>query len=423
MVNYSGYEYLLIDISNAAGNDKMLFEERIEWTKANMEVLESLSESVDRKDRPIYLKAVQTLRKAQAGLPTGHLIGLDAVCSGMQVMSVLTGCYSGAKATGLVDPNCRSDAYSQITQTMKKDLGNSFSVSRKDAKQATMTVLYGSTATPKRIFGEDTPEINAFYSALNETAPGACSLLQDLLASWNPKALAHSWKLPDGFDAVVKVMVKKTNKDGTSPRIEVDELDGSTFTYEYSVNECTKFGLSNAANTIHSVDAYILRSMHRRCNYDKNMVLEADTVILNELMARMTEGKLQAVDKDDFVGKVVYYRKQYERSTVVDIVILPYLDASNVEFLTTAHLEALHSIIVGMLLYKPFDLITVHDEFRAHANNLNHVRNQYKAILSELADSNLLDDLLTQLYGEPKKFKKLSTDLAKYIKGSAYGLC
>ena len=55
-------------------------------------------------------------------------------------MSALTGCVAGATATGLVDPNKRADAYSEVTDAMATLLGNSVSVSRQDAKLATMTL-------------------------------------------------------------------------------------------------------------------------------------------------------------------------------------------------------------------------------------------------------------------------------------------
>lgn len=81
---------------------------------------------------------------------------------------------------------------------------------------------------------------------MEEVAPGAWQLLQDLLASWNPNALHHSWKMPDGYDIKVNVMTKK------NIRIEVDELDHATFSFEFQVNEAKKKGLSNVANPVHS---------------------------------------------------------------------------------------------------------------------------------------------------------------------------
>lgn len=239
MKKYSGWEYLLIDVANQYGHDKMTFEDRIKWATNNLNNLEQLADQAETK--PLYAKAVMAIRKAQQGIPTGHLVGLDACCSGIQIMSALTGCVSGAEATGMVNPDERADAYTKVTKTMEGILGSAVDISRSNAKDATMHSFYGSKKSPKNIFGENTPELNAFYEAAHTVAPGAWELLQDLLASWNPYALSHSWKLPDGFDARVKVMKKKT------ARIEVDELDHSSFTYEFYENEGAKSGLSNVA--------------------------------------------------------------------------------------------------------------------------------------------------------------------------------
>lgn len=415
MKSYSGWEWLLIDAANNMGYDKLTFEERIQWATANLDQLEELA--ADAETKPLYHKAVLAIRKAQAGLPTGHLVGVDAACSGIQVMSALTGCIEGARSTGMVDPGVRADAYGRTTEVMDEILGGGLEVPRKDAKQAVMTSFYGSKKTPKEIFGEDTPELNAFYQAMLRVAPGAWELLQDLLAAWQPYALMHAWKLPDGFDARVKVMEKK------EIRIEVDELDHATFTYEFYENHGAKTGISLPANLTHSVDAYILRSMHRRCNYDRHMVEKAASLISLELMERVMDAgeETVAIDYTTF-NKVAYYVQQYERSTMTDVVILPYLDINTVKMLDTEHLAALANIVQGMLRYQPFEIVTIHDDFKAHANNINHVRYQYKEILAEIADSNLIDDLLSQIHGVPGKFRKLSTNLGELIRNSEYAL-
>lgn len=219
MTFYTGFQYLLIDAANAYGLDKLRFEERIQWVKDNMDSLESLADQAET--RPLYIKAVMAIRKAQQGLPTGHMVAMDACASGVQIMSALTGCIAGARSTGLIDPGVRADAYSSLTDEMNQLLATqntSVQISRKDAKRALMTACYGSKATPKEIFGEDTVELSVFYQAVHLVAPGAWELLQDLLNSWNPYALEHSWKMPDGYDVVVRVMQKK------EVRIEVDEL-------------------------------------------------------------------------------------------------------------------------------------------------------------------------------------------------------
>lgn len=411
MKNFTGFQWLLIDAANHYGHDKLRFEERIQWAEDNLQNLENLADQAETK--PLYIKAVLAIRKAQKGLPTGHIVAVDGVCSGAQLMSVLTGCVAGATATGLVDPDRRADAYTQLTEEMNKILGGVLSVSRKDAKQSLMTTLYGSKKTPETIFGKDTPEYKAFYQALQIVAPGAWALLQILLNSWNSYALFHAWKLPDGYDARVKVMEKK------QVRIEVDELDHASFTYQFYENVGTKKGLSNAANSIHSVDAYVLREMHRRCNHDKGVITQAHEAI----EATLNQRKLGLAQPTEAHGKVAYYMEQYHRSTLASAVILPYLNQGTAAMLTTEHLEALLKITTGMLAHKPFPLVTVHDAFASHAGNVNQVRWHYKEILADMAESNLLDDLLSQLYKEPCTFDKLSFNLPELIRNSNCALC
>lgn len=409
---FTGWQWLLIDAANHFGHDKLLFEERIKWAEDNLNTLHNMADQAEHK--PLFIKAVMAIDKARRGISTGHMVGVDACCSGIQIMSALTGCVSGARATGMVDPNRRADAYSETTALMVTELGGAVKVSRGDAKKAVMTSFYGSKEIPKQLFGEDTPELDAFYAAITTLAPGAWELLQVLLQSWRPYALSHEWKLPDGYDARVKVMRKQ------EVRIEVDELDHSTFTYEFYENQGEKKGLSNVANVTHSMDAYVLREMHRRCNYDEQRVHNADHWIEIELIAR---GLGQQPDDMYLTQKVGYYRDQYTRSTLASMVILPYLTPDTIRCLTTEHLQALAGILTEMRKHKPFPLVTVHDEFKAHANNINWVRWHYKEILADIADSNVLDDLLTQIYGTPGSFDKLSFNLATQIRDSNYALC
>ena len=143
MINYSGWQWLLIDAANQYGLDKKLFEERIEWAEAHLVSLETLADQAETK--PLYIKAVMAIRKAQAGIPTGHMVAVDGVCSGIQIMSALTGCTAGATATGLVNPNVRADAYTSVTNEMAIILGGAVAVSRGDAKRAVMTLQLGVT--------------------------------------------------------------------------------------------------------------------------------------------------------------------------------------------------------------------------------------------------------------------------------------
>jgi hypothetical protein len=416
MQHFSGFEYLLIDAANQKGMDKELFETRIKWAENNIGTLESFAEIAE--EPALFTKAVSAIRKAQAGEPTGHRVGLDACNSGMQIMSVLTGCPVGAEATGLIDPTVRADAYGVVTDRMNAILVNeglSVSISRSDAKDACMTAFYGSRAEPKKLFGIDTPELASFYLGIQQTAPGAWELLQDLLGSWQPFALLHEWVLPDGFVARVKVMEK------IDKRIEVDELDHATFSYEWYENNGSESGLSNVANTIHSVDAYLQRSLIRRCSYDQAQTQDAIHCCFTELLQRDLYEITREVEPAE-PETIKKYRERFEATNMVDAVIIPYLDPFTVRFLSIDHLRRLNQMMEEMLDHKPFPLVCVHDEFTAHANNINVLRQQYINLMAELADSTVLDDIFQSLTGAVGTYTKLSSDLAHKVRGSNYAL-
>jgi hypothetical protein len=277
-----------------------------------------------------------------------------------------------------------------------------------------MTSLYGSKANPKKQFGEDTPELNAFYEAMYKLCPGACQLLDALVNSWNPYTLTHEWQLPDGFDVKVKVKAQKEAK------IEIDELNHSTFTYVWYENEGCERDVKNAANVVHSIDGYILRSLVRRCNYDYNRTCILHGFILDELMGRHLGSCTELTEH--LTEEVGYYVTLYEQTNMADVVILPYLDRDTLRSLTDDHLKALRNIISSMLEHKPFEVVTIHDDFKCSANNVNWLRKHYRNILAELADSNTLNAILTQLYQQPVTFTKSLPDLSTHIRQSNYAL-
>ena len=246
-----------------------------------------------------------------------------------------------------------------------------------------------------------------------EMAPGAYELLQELLDTWQPYALAHAWKLPDGFDARVKVMQREET------RIEVDELDHASFTYEYYVNQGSKKGLSNVANAIHSIDAFILREMVRRCNHHGLNIKAINDWLTRAVLERSMGYTVYA---EPLEGEHRYFVEQYERSKQPTAAILPWLNSTNVHDLPTSLLHDLIRITNSMLEYKAFPVVTIHDSFASHANNCNTVRYWYKEILAELADSEILTDIMSQLHQSPGKYEKLSSDLSKHIRGSNYAL-
>ena len=203
-------------------------------------------------------------------------------------------------------------------------------------------------------------------------------------------------------------------------RIEVDELDHATFTLQYKVNEGTERGRANVANTIHGCDAYLLRGIERRCNYDPVVVRRANDLLVQAQVMRASGTKKQPLGEvDDFTTLV----KLGMKAKIADLSLLPLLTADNVHKLPDWMLNKLVSITDDMLTYNPFPVITVHDAFGCHANNCDITRYWYKEIMSDFADSNMLAMLMNQLYQTTDGvYEKLSPDLGDKIRNSNYCL-
>jgi hypothetical protein len=250
---FTPFEYILIDIANCYGHDKLSWDERINWVVNNEANLEELA--CDADDPYLYLKAIRAKQDAEAGIATGYMMGLDSTQSGLQLMACMSGCRTTAKNTNLINTGNREDFYDKVTGTM-----NDLSVmqfSRDIVKPAVMTTFYGSKAEPMKVFGEDTPELAAFYATLEKECPGPMEVMEDIKQCWNSGALVHSWILPDGHTAYVPVTVE------VSKKIEVAELNKATFTYITEINEPSNYNIPLIANLIHSVDGFVVREMIR----------------------------------------------------------------------------------------------------------------------------------------------------------------
>lgn len=321
------YQWHKVDVANAFGLDKDVWDKRLEWFDLNEGRLESLVDEAD--DKWAYIKAVSAIRDVQAGKPTGHPIGLDATASGLGIIACLTGCIKTASNVNLVRTGKREDPYTKVSEEIYAV--HKLRLARSLIKYPIMTVFYNSTAKPKEILGEG-KELEAFYDILERELPGGVEYLTDVQSCWNPEALEYIWTLPDGHKAVVKVM------DAIDSKVEIDELDGVSFTYRRKVNKAIEYGLSLQANIVQSVDGYVVREMKRRCRNSG------------------------------------------------------------------------------------FNICTIFDDFRCLARYVNKMRQHYIDIMAEIAESDLLSSILSEILGFEIEYEKKSDNLADLIRDAEYPL-
>ena len=161
----------------------------------------------------------------------------------------------------------------------------------------------------------------------------------------------------------------------------------------------------NKMNVIHSIDGMVVREMQRRCNHDKdnlNRVLE----ILNDVLFVEDYNNIEPINEGNFISL-----------RLVDKILSGEKDHYNIN-----DLLLLRKLIKETLSRKSFPIITVHDEFKSAPNNMNVVRQTYIDILAELADSNVLQDIIQQITQTDGVYSKSINNLSDYIRNSEYAL-
>lgn len=375
MQQFTGFEYLLIDLANNYGLDKLTWDERLEWARKSK--IDSQDFLYKAENPALYAAGLKAIEKAKAGEPSGYGISLDATASGIQLLSCLIEEKSSALQCNVLNSGRREDCYTNVFTLMKFLLSQEGDLPRENVKKAVMTALYGSTATPKRVF---TPvQLDTFYQAVETLMPEIWNLNKLFLNLWRSDIDIYQWTLPDNFHVKVKIKqpVIHTLKHGWDTYKIISQRQGPI-----------EGGRSLGANLIHSIDGMVTRELVHRCGYEQKFI-------------------------DDPEMREVLWN-HYKKSGFLSVRILDYVDPSD----QTTEIVALRN----SLPKKKFSVLCVHDCFRVLPNNGNDLRRQYIQILSEIAKSDLLSYLMTQYLEEEVSFPKIDAGMHKEILNSEYAL-
>lgn len=400
---FTGKQYLQMDIANHFGLDKENWDVRLNWFHAHAAHLEGMLKQADVPAQ--YFAAVHAWRQVEKGEPTGYPIALDATASGMQILACLTGDRRAAMLCNVVNIGRRADAYTEVYTRMLTKVGQQGRVTRDMVKQAVMTSLYNSEAIPKQVFGNG-PLLTKFHETMEEECPAVWELNKFYKEMWDSTRATYSWVLPDNFHVHVKVV------DHVS---ETVLFNGQHFDVVTKVHAPTAEGRSLSANTTHSIDGMIVREITRRCNYNQKRVDHvADLMLHPDMWNCPTE-----LPTDEDTQLLLTLLERHDASGYLSARILDCIHYDN------AHLVPCRELVIELiksLPKKPFEVFSIHDCFRCLPNYGNDLRQQYRLQLHLIAKSNMLSDLMTQLMGHEVKVGKLDPTLADDILLSEYAL-
>lgn len=292
----SGLRWLMVALANAAGQDKLGLDERVQWVHDNRAaILDSADDPLDGRrfwcspaiDDPwgfLALAFEYADARRHPGGPAQYVchqpVQVDATCSGMQHLSAMGLDAVGGKATNLTDSGRREDLYSEVAEEVKRLVARDAAagdaralnwlghITRATVKRAVMTKPYGVTSQGIRdqliadghcdaVAGN--PSVNADYlrDKIEEALAGTVAAAEQIM-SWLQgvaRALADA-NIP--FDWVTPVGLKVRQAYWAPVLTRVKTLYGQLSLWQEAQNvalDTKKMALSAAPNFVHSFDA------------------------------------------------------------------------------------------------------------------------------------------------------------------------
>lgn len=374
---YSAFEWVMIDVASRYGLDKKDYPTRILWcvntvlpivklANGNFNDYKILVRSlIDKADeKPMFTGAVIALWDAAHGNPSTWQVGQDAASSGPQLLSVLLKDTMGMLNCGVMCTDV-PDLYTKVTQTMNSLSGGNLNIERSIVKKGIVPHIYASEQEPKRVFEKAYPVFLKAYRATVRMAQEASDIM---VAGWNSNATEHNWHMPDGARIRVPVLVKHQK---TIP------CGKHSFEYIYEAVGTKEAGTrgtkSLSANTTHSYDAYMLRELNRRANYDRAHIQRC----LRLLMTRTKVQPKRDTDHLLFLEQLCYTFNQ------PSAVAFEFLDEANVHWISDGYANVLIGLAEYMLGYQPFQITNIHDEFKTLPKDVGTMKQIYNVLLME----------------------------------------
>lgn len=309
-----GIYWLKIAVANAAGHDKLSYDDRIKWVDENIKEINEAAEDAlshvsfwsDTDEPLMFLAGCMALSDGLKGKEVHYPIPLDATCSGIQMYSGLLLDEEGARAVNVVNNGTGkpSDIYQDVADVVERRLksgdypkeftftdssgkfrevrtnveaeGLKGKITRKLTKRNVMTQPYSVTQRGmfnqlRELFDEYEDNDEVFWKgekwvtikllthlntqSIYEVVKGAIvgqEYIKDLTKVFNVSRKPLVWKTPFFNFPVIQAAVRKKTTRINSP---LGQLKFNLFTGEIDAKRQSS---SIAPNYIHSLDATLM---------------------------------------------------------------------------------------------------------------------------------------------------------------------
>lgn len=410
-------QWSLIDLANQYGLDKKPFEERIKWAKDLLPKLYSCNKIfelhnqfesyIEEAGEPeLFTAALLNVWDITQGRPTGHYVELDSNSSGPQLLSLLTRCEVGMRNTGTLGDDV-PDLYTTIYKIMKEAAPTLSIIKRHNVKKAAIPYVYGSYVSPKKVFGDF---YELFTKAYHKAVPRAEVVKNLLIAAWNPNVEYYEWEMPDGHTVHIKVIV---NNQITFT------YNGQPFTYHYEQTGTKAVGDLGtkmlAARVTHSYDAYVLREVNARCDYNKEQFILAKDAIKAYVRGESQTGT------DINLKRLERLSDKFKQ---VSIKGVDHIQRGFLHGISKTYLLRLLDLINKSIEYKSTKLKLIHDGFGALPSGVNGLKTHYNNVCVDSYMSDWLMVIIEQLTGQDyRKFiEPPKPEVAKQIANNKYAI-
>ena len=396
MKKLSNFEYALKTLSNHAfkGSDKETLEVQVALGKKLLPMLPTLStmEGVKEFAKSHVLEAsnIRGLVSLSNDILNNQFgwVPLDTASSQSLIISAITRDNRCLNEIFHLNANMPSDIYTTIGEEIRATF-NLGDIPRKVIKKALMAWGYGGNSNLCQLCDVKPEVLDTVMADIAKDLgfKGIFTMRQACLDAWDEDALEHFWKLPDGYE-IHQVITQDT--------FARDMLTGQ-YVYpakrvEITLNgrqrgiDCrwSKVGTrsqkesgtrSIGANLIHSLDAFLMREIVRRCKQDFAIKPEEFKEVIESGFLLTKDSKAEDI------------YNMWKETNVVSLNILNHLHYG--DSLPEDYYNAICKII-DELPEEGFDIRPIHDEFACLPRHANNMRYQFNHLIAELYQSTVL---------------------------------